>query len=141
MRIWLIATVVLFAISGLMTPAAPAAEPAKPVATAKPPEVPAWLEAKIGGLTKEQREFLLSEDADGFAGSHKKLLQRLETKTPEEIAAYVDGMMSVAKAQKFNRGDGHGGHPAEHRGVGVQSLEAAPARELQSRGASPDQFR
>ena len=102
MRSWLIAMVVLSVMAGLATPAARAAEPARAAATAKPAEVPAWLEAKIGGLTKEQREFLLSEDADGFAGSHKKLLQRLETKSPEEIAAYVDGMMSVAKAQKFN---------------------------------------
>ena len=102
MHIGLIATVVLFVIAGVATPVASAAEPAQATAPAKPAEVPAWLEAKIGGLTREQREFLLSEDADGFAGSHKKLLQRLETKTPEEIAAYVDGMMSVAKAQKFN---------------------------------------
>ena len=100
MRIWLIATVGLVVISGVTTRVTPAAEPAKATATA--PEVPAWLEAKIGGLTREQREFLLSEDADGFAGSHKKLLQRLETKSPEEIAAYVDGMMSVARAQKFD---------------------------------------
>ncbi len=80
MRIWLIATVTLLVSTGVSIPVAPAAEPAKAAAPAKAPEVPAWLEAKIGGLTKEQREFLLSEDADGFAGSHKKLLQRLETK-------------------------------------------------------------
>ena len=131
MRIGLIAMVVLIVISGVTTPAA-AAEPARAAFAAKAPEVPAWLEAKIGGLTKEQREFLLSEDADGFAGSHKKLLQRLETETPEEIAAYVDGMMSVDQGAEVQPGDGHGRHPAEHRGVRVQSLEAAPARELRT---------
>ena len=44
------------------------------IATAKdaeeePPEVPAWLETKIADLPKEKREFLLSEDALGFAGA------------------------------------------------------------------------
>jgi agmatinase len=68
----------------------------------KTPEVPAWLAAKIGGLSKEQREFLLSEEAERFTGTRDKLYQRLEDKSPEEVAAYVDGMMTVTKAKKFD---------------------------------------
>ncbi|MDH5176436.1 MAG: arginase, partial [Gammaproteobacteria bacterium] len=100
MRKLSLATVALWALCGAAMPPAVAQDAAKKAAPAEP--VPAWLEAKIKGLTPEQREFLLSDEADGFAGSHRKLLQRLETKSPEEIAAYVDAMMSVAKAQKFN---------------------------------------
>ena len=99
MRTWSLATVIVLALSGAVAPAL-ARDAAK--ATEPADAVPAWLEAKISGLTPQQREFLLSDEADGFAGSHKKLLQRLETKSPEEIAAYVEGMMAVAKAQKFN---------------------------------------
>ena len=65
-------------------------------------DVPAWLEEKIGGLSDEQREFLLSDDAAGFTGTRDKLYQRLKNKSPDEIAAYVDGMMSVVAAKKFN---------------------------------------
>jgi agmatinase len=65
-------------------------------------EVPAWLEQKIGGLSEAQRKFLLSDEAAGFAGSREKLHRRLQTKSPEEIAAYVDAMMSLTEAQKFN---------------------------------------
>jgi agmatinase len=101
MRIWSLSTVLVFVLLGA-GPAALGRDAAKTPEPAAAPAVPAWLEAKIGGLTKEQREFLLSEDADGFAGSHAKLLQRLKTKTPEEIAAYVDAMMAVSKAQKFD---------------------------------------
>jgi guanidinobutyrase len=102
MRIGSMAALALLVIGAVTATAVAAAQPAATAAAAKAPDVPAWLEAKIGGLSKEQRDFLLSEEADGFAGSHKKLLQRLETKTPEEIAAYVDAMMAVERAKKFN---------------------------------------
>jgi agmatinase len=73
----------------------------KEAASAKA-EAPAWLEARIGGLTAEQREFLLSDKAEGFAGSRVRLYERLENKTAEEIQAYVDAMMKVVEARKFN---------------------------------------
>ena len=100
MRKLSLATVVLWALCGAAMPPAVAQDAARKTEPAEP--VPAWLEAKIKGLTPEQREFLLSEEADGFAGSRKKLLQRLEAKSPAEIAAYVDAMMSLVKADKFN---------------------------------------
>jgi guanidinobutyrase len=65
-------------------------------------EVPAWLEARIGGLSAEQRAFLLSDKAEGFAGTRARLYQRLEDKTPAEIEAYVDGMMTVVASRLFN---------------------------------------
>jgi agmatinase len=71
-------------------------------AATKPAVAPDWLEAKIGNLTPAQREFLLSDEANRFAGTRERLYQRLQKKTPEEIAAYVDGMMTVVAAEKFN---------------------------------------
>jgi guanidinobutyrase len=68
----------------------------------EPPEVPAWLEEKIANLPKEKREFLLSEDAMGFAGTWPKLFHKLRERSPEEIEAFVDGMISVMDAYKFN---------------------------------------
>lgn len=65
-------------------------------------EPPAWLQEKLGSLSEEQREFLLSDKAVGFAGTREKLWQRLENKSPEAIAAYVDGMMTVVEARKFD---------------------------------------
>jgi guanidinobutyrase len=81
---------------------------AAPVALAAADDAPAaavapdWLEAKIGGLTPEQRTFLLSEEADRFAGTRERLYQRLRDKSPEQVAAYVEGMMSVVAAEKFD---------------------------------------
>ncbi|CAN7525843.1 agmatinase family protein [Phenylobacterium sp. LjRoot219] len=64
--------------------------------------VPDWLKPKIADLPKAKREFLLSEDAEGLAGSYEKLFLRLRNKTPREIEAYVDGMMAVTDAAKFH---------------------------------------
>lgn len=64
---------------------------------------PAWLEEKLGMLSKAQREFLLGPEAVGFAGGSKeKLYRRLETKSAEEVAAYVDGMLAVVEAGKYD---------------------------------------
>ncbi|RPI16683.1 MAG: arginase [Lysobacterales bacterium] len=67
-----------------------------------PAAVPDWLAPKISGLTAEQRDFLLSKDAERFAGTRERLHQRLRNKSPEEIAAYVEGMMTVTKAAAFD---------------------------------------
>ena len=66
------------------------------------PTIPPALEAKIKGLSKEKREFLTSEPAELFAGSYDKLFERLATKTPEEIGAYIQAMMDAVEAAKFN---------------------------------------
>jgi agmatinase len=70
--------------------------------TEKPAEFPAWLAEKTRGLGKEQREFLLSDEPASFTGTREKLYQRLRNKSPEEIAAYVDGMMTVVAARRFD---------------------------------------
>lgn len=67
-----------------------------------PAELPDWLAEKSGTLSKEQLDFLRSEDAEEFTGTREKLYQRLRNKSPQEIAAYVEGMMSVVAGRKFN---------------------------------------
>lgn len=67
-------------------------------------DVPAWLQPKIAGLPKAKREFLLSDDAKGLAGSYEKLFLRLKDKSPREIEAYVDGLMAVTEAARFHPG-------------------------------------
>lgn len=67
-------------------------------------EVPSWLAPKIAGLPKEKRDFLLSDAVRGFAARHELLFKRFENKSPAEIEAYVDGMMSVVEQAKFHPG-------------------------------------
>jgi agmatinase len=98
MRIGYSTAIVLAVLSGAAAPLAVVAKDAAPTAA----EVPAWLAPKIAGLTEEQRKFLLSDEAVAFAGTREKLHHRLQGKSPEEIAAYVDAMMAVTKAQKFD---------------------------------------
>jgi agmatinase len=74
---------------------------------------PDWLVPKIAGLSKEKREFLLSDKAERIAGSYDKLFLRLKDKTPREIEAYVDGMMSVMAAGKFNPATDMGSIPLD----------------------------
>ena len=100
MAVWRQAAIVFVVLCCAQAHELLAAEPAANAESAA--AVPDWLEAKIGGLTKAQRDFLLSDDAAGFAGTREKLYQRLQQKSPDEIAAYVEGMMSVKQAGKFN---------------------------------------
>lgn len=72
------------------------------IAQGDKPTIPAALEAKITGLTKEKRDFLISDPAEMFAGSYDKLFERLATKTPQEIDAYIEGMMAAVEAAKFH---------------------------------------
>jgi guanidinobutyrase len=66
------------------------------------PTVPASIAPKLESLPAAKKDFLLSDLGIAISGSEKKLFQRLEGMTPAEIEAYVDGMMGVAAAAKFN---------------------------------------
>jgi agmatinase len=84
------------ALCCLLAPAPRAAEDAPPA------ELPAWLAERTRGLSEAQLEFLRSDEVEGFTGTREKLYQRLRNKSPEEIAAYVDGMMTVVAARAFD---------------------------------------
>lgn len=64
--------------------------------------IPAELAPKLERLSAEQRAFLVSDEIYGFAASHERLFERFAKKTPEQIEAYVEGMMSVRAQSKFN---------------------------------------
>ncbi len=98
-RLWsarAIAGILLLALATGLHAAAAGGEATEPAAA------PAWLQAKLKDLAPEKRDFLLSEKAEGFAGSREKLHRRLRDKSPAEIEAYVDGMLSVVEARKFD---------------------------------------
>ena len=65
-------------------------------------EIPAELEAKLAGLSAEEREFLTSEDALFFAIRPTRLFEQLSNMSAEHIAAYVQGMMFVVDQSRFN---------------------------------------
>lgn len=66
--------------------------------------VPDWLVPRIAGLSKEKRDFLMSDATSSFAARKELLFKRFETKTPGEIEAYIDGMMAVVDDKKFHPG-------------------------------------
>ena len=67
-----------------------------------PAEIPESLSAKLEGLSEDELTFLLGDEALSFAERHEILFARLDSKTPEGIAAYVRAMIRVKKLQKFN---------------------------------------
>lgn len=72
------------------------------IAEGSKPSLPPELARKVADLPKAKQDFLVSDIAEGLAGSYEKLFQRLENRSPAEIEAYVDALMSVADAAKFN---------------------------------------
>lgn len=65
------------------------------------PALPAELQAKVDALPEDKRTYLM-EEGEGFAGTWEKLYTRLENKTAEEVEAFVDAMMYLEEAAKFN---------------------------------------
>lgn len=76
---------------------------ARAVADAEAPSpMPDELARRVRRLPEEKREFLMSDKVESFTGTREKLHQRLEGKSAKEIEAFVDGMMAVVEAGKFN---------------------------------------
>jgi len=67
-----------------------------------PSPMPDELARRVRRLPEEKREFLLSDTVESFTGTREKLHKRLEGKSAKEIEAFVDGMMAVVEAGKFN---------------------------------------
>lgn len=72
------------------------------IAEGDKPTLPAELAAKVAKLPKAKQDFLVSPEAEGLAGSYPKLFQRLEGRSPAEIEAYIDALMSAVEEEKFN---------------------------------------
>ena len=66
------------------------------------PVLPPALATKVAALPKAKRDFLTSDEAEMFAGSYPKLYERLLTKSPAEIEAYIDGAQAALQASKFD---------------------------------------
>lgn len=73
--------------------------------TSEKPEravLPESLSQKIEGLSEQELDFLLGDSALAFAENHGILFDRLISKSPDAIAAYVRAMIRVVEAGKFN---------------------------------------
>lgn len=67
-----------------------------------PATLPPDLAEKVKALPAAKVEFLTGEDALAFADRHDLLFARLMKRTPDAIEAYIDGMMEVTAASKFD---------------------------------------
>lgn len=65
-----------------------------------PPPPPA-LAAVLESLPQAKREYLMTEGGD-FAGTWKKLYTRLEGRSATEVEAFVDAMLHLEEAGRFN---------------------------------------
>ncbi|GAB4542810.1 MAG: hypothetical protein Tsb0010_19570 [Parvularculaceae bacterium] len=65
-------------------------------------EIPAELLERLEGLPPEKLEFLQSNAIRRFARDPEKLWERLAARSPSEIEAYIDGMMSVIEESRFH---------------------------------------
>jgi formimidoylglutamase len=68
----------------------------------EPVDLPDSIAAKVAGLPKEKVDFLRGDGVFGFAERHDILFDRLDSKTPAQIEAYIDAMMRVTELMKFN---------------------------------------
>lgn len=90
-----IAAVAVLTISGGVF-AEDAGKPFKPV------DLPSDLAEKVKSLPAEKVDFLRGEDALSFADRHDLLFSRLSKRTPEAIEAYIDAMMEIVAASKYD---------------------------------------
>ena len=68
----------------------------------EPVDLPPAIAEKVEGMPQEKIDFLRGEGALRFADRHELLFKRLEKKTPQAVEAYIDAMMEVVEASKFN---------------------------------------
>ncbi|MGQ9425429.1 agmatinase family protein [Gilvimarinus sp. F26214L] len=66
---------------------------------------PPGVAEKLSGLTDDQRSFLRSPEPLRVIPSRQKLIQQLETRTPEQVRQYVTDMMAAVQALGFQEGD------------------------------------
>lgn len=66
-----------------------------------PPPPPSELAAVLEDLPEAKYEYLM-EEGKGFAGTWAKLYNRLKGRSTDEVEAYIDAMMHLEEAAKFN---------------------------------------
>lgn len=65
-------------------------------------DLPDNIAEKVAGLSQDKVDFLRGEEVFGFAERHELLFDRLDSKTPAQVEAYIDAMMRVVELMKFN---------------------------------------
>ncbi len=64
--------------------------------------MPDSFKAKIKNIPEEKLEILESPMPEMLLGTMERFYKAMEKKTPEQVEAYLDGMIEVAEASKFN---------------------------------------
>lgn len=65
-------------------------------------EIPEWFKNKTSKIAKEKLEVLESPLVGALLGTKKRFYSSMQNKSAEQIEAYLDGMISVREANKFN---------------------------------------
>lgn len=65
-------------------------------------EFPASFKSKVKSIPEEKLDILKSPLPTMLLGTMERFYSAMEDKTPSEIEAYLDGMIEVAEASKFN---------------------------------------
>ena len=76
------------------------------IAVAEEPEWPPELAEIVAALPDAKQEYL-HEEGESFAGTWRKLYTQLKGRSAEEVEAFVDALMYVEEASRFNP-DGSG---------------------------------
>jgi len=68
----------------------------------EPVDLPDNIAEKVAGLPQEKVDFLRGDGIFGFAERHDILFDRLASKTPAQVEAYIDAMIRVNELMKFD---------------------------------------
>jgi arginase family enzyme len=97
------------------------------------PPLPEAVADAVASLPEAKRAYLLSDDARDFAGSWEKLYRRLRGRDSAEIEAYVDAMLHVEAAKRFNPDTDMGEIPLNTESEEFNSWKLMNPRELATR--------
>jgi hypothetical protein len=97
------------------------------------PPLPEAVADAVAALPESKRAYLLSDDARDFAGSWEKLYRRLRGRDSAEIEAYVDAMLHVEAAKRFNPDTDMGEIPLNTESEEFNSWKLMNPRELATR--------
>jgi len=129
----------LCALMGACTTTTGNSSPA-PVAATSAVEMPAAVTDKLGLLSAEQRSFLRGVEPLRIVASRDKLMQELDSRTPEQIVQYVSDMMAAIDAYAFNPERDLAEIPLDPTATGFNSWKVLRPAALWERRRDPGPF-
>lgn len=93
-------------------------------------ELPKELAAKIASLPKEKQDYLKSDKVRQFARNRTVFYNQLARKTPQQIEAAIDAMISVEDQMKFKEGRDMAAIPLNTESPGFNGWKTKRPQEL-----------